>query len=552
MDEYTPPNRHNPNRLGILTADIEKIEATYRSKSQDSFRCFYRGILIESAGKPRIFENVAALFQRKFFEDITPHIEDLRIGKIPDMRRFWVERTKKSSKDADLAIIVLWLLAFPKRPFFGQIGAVDTEQAGVLKDRVSHLIEYNTWLNGYVELVQNEIRSKVKMANGKDPLAKIKVMSADVGGAHGGTPDLLIINELSHIAKWEFASNLFDNADGVPHGMVIIATNAGFKGTPAHVWRNNAITSDNWSVHVWDKPAPWHSKATIEDAKKRNILSRYLRLWQGRWVSGRGGAVSEEAIDKAFNHELSHPLTAPERGWEYVMGVDLGVSHDHSAIAVIGISHTLQLLRLVYWKAWEPSSTTREVNLMDVEEACIAVYKMFEVKRIFYDPFQAVLLSQRLKRLGINCKEMTFSKPSNLIAMASAFVQAMDAKKLICYDDEDGRLRRDFGRFEIVEKSYGFRLESVSDEFGHADVGTAVVIALPYAIAAVGGVVGLSPDDDLVCDDNTPLSNDEWKDMPEELRELYGSQPVEPHASRGRRVVKREEDLDDENPNWIE
>ncbi len=49
------------------------------------------------------------------------------------------------------------------------------------------------------------------------------------------TNDVLILNELSHVQREEFASNLLDNADKMPCGVVVIAGNTGFRGTFA--WR---------------------------------------------------------------------------------------------------------------------------------------------------------------------------------------------------------------------------------------------------------------------------------------------------------------------------
>jgi hypothetical protein len=44
----------------------------------------------------------------------------------------------------------------------------------------------------------------------------------------------------------------------------------------------------------------------------------------------------------------------------------------------------------------------------------------------------------------------------------------------------------DLGRLTIVEKSYGYRLEAVRDEHGHADLATALAIALPIAVEQSG------------------------------------------------------------------
>ena len=110
--------------------------------------------------------------------------------------------------------------------------------------------------------------------------------------------------------------------------------------------------------------------------------------------------------------------------------------------------------------------------------------------------------------------EMTFSSPKNLNTMAANFIQVVNSEKLKCYDDENGTLRSDFGKFCIVEKPYGYKLEAVRDESGHADVGTALVITMPAAVAMLDGSKGLLPTDDLIDTDGSPMSEEEVEEMP--------------------------------------
>ena len=496
----------------------EAIEKAYQSASKKSFMDFIRGLKIDSQLGPRILEGVMADYQKVCFEDLAPSIEALRDGRMPENRRFWIERTKKASKDADLSLIVAWVVAFPVRPFYGQIGAADRDQAAIVRDRLSALLFYNPWLNEHIELVGNEIRSKLTRPDGK-PLAKIEIKSSDVAGAHGGTPDLLIINELSHIDKWEFVQNLMDNADGVAQGVVIIATNAGIKGSKAEVWRNHALTSKAWVAHVLAQPAPWHSPSTIKEAEKRNPRSRYLRLWWGIWVSGKGDAIKEEEIDAMFN--LKGP-SDPEEGYVYFGGLDLGISHDHCAFAVVGVNEKKRRLKLSFWKAWKPPENGK-IDLMAVRDYIKDIAKIYKLFRLYYDPYQAELLSQELVSDRIPMREMTFSSTKNLTEMATTFLQIATSRQFDCYDDEDGRVRSDFGKFNIVEKSYGHRLEAVKDETGHCDVGTAILICLPAAVEFMRGFdSGFGPNDDL----NDPLDDEEFtkeeaEALPDELREIY-------------------------------
>jgi len=243
-------------------------------------------------------------------------------------------------------------------------------------------------------------------------------------------------------------------------------------------------------------------------------------------VSGRGDAVSEEAIDRCFR--LDGPLAGPEPGWRYVAGLDLGVSHDHAGAAFVGVNVEEQRVRVALVRGWRPSIETGEgkleVDLEAVEGFCLSTGRAFDVGWFGYDPAAGgSFMAQRLRRQGVPMREMGFSTPSNLTAMAEAFVLSVKDGRLECYEDEEGRLRRDFGKFDLVEKlPSGYKLQAVSDEHGHADVGTALVICLPRAVEMLGWqAAALSPDDMLAYSDSEPLTQEEVDGMPDELREIY-------------------------------
>ncbi len=540
-DEIDLPVRKRTARIELLE-EADRIEAAYRAQSEKSFMVFARGLTIASQTGPKVLENCIAPFQRECFDDLAPNLHAVREGSMPEMRRFWIERTKKASKDADLAVVMMWLLCFPRRPLYMQVGAANREQGAIVKERMTHLLHWNPWLNDHINIVQWEARSRKTMSDGS-PMAKMNIMSSDIAGAHGGTPDVLIINELSHVARWEFVENLMDNADGVAQGLVLVATNAGVKGSKAEVWRNNALTSDDWSTHILAEPAPWHSPKTIADAERRNPPSRFRRLWKGLWTSGKGDALSEEDIDRCFVDEngkerVPGPLNGPEPGWFYIGGLDLGISHDHSALVILGVNVNERLIKVAWMKSWAPverkDKKKPEVDLISVKDTCKSMCRVFRCSSLFYDPHQAKLMSQELIRDGIMAREMSFGSPGNLTRMAETLLQVIETHRLACYDDKDGLLRRDFGKINIVEKNYGYKIEAVSDEYGHADIGAALVIALPAAVDMLNGNNMWCDEDDLYVPEEDELSDEEIELLPSSLKSIV---EVE-HELKEERLVK--------------
>lgn len=493
-----------------VRASVQNSYAAYITKSADDFLLFARGLTIPSASGPIMFEKCMVDFQRKCFADLAPSLHAVRDGVMPPKRRFWIERTKKASKDGDMAVCLLWLLAFPKRPLYLQVGAADRDQAAIIKRRIADLLFHNEWLNKYVEVQNYRVRSLSRIN------AELDIVAADIAGSHGETPDVLVVNELSHVTKWEFVENLLDNADGVPQGLVIIATNAGYQGTKAHALKDTCKAS-GWTQHILSRPAPWINQSDLADAKLRSTPSRYRRLWLGEWPSGKGDAFGEEDIDRIFSEEL-RPLLEAERGWRYVAGLDLGVSHDHAGLFVLGCNVQEQRLQAAWLKGWAPLQKSGEVDLIDVENTCYAMHQAFRLEWLGYDPHQAVLMAQRLRRKGVNCQAVPFVG-SNLTAMANTLKEVVSSGKLKSFEDDDGRLRRDLAKLSITEKPYGYKLEAVSDEHGHADVGTALVICLPRAVQILAGRAGIG--DDVIADDaGEDMSEAEYDQMPQELKDI--------------------------------
>jgi phage terminase large subunit-like protein len=499
----------------IQLSDSDGIDAAYIAQSENNFLLFVEGLIINSGKGPQLFSECMEPFQRETFQGMAPSLHAVREGTTPNARRWWIERTKGAGKDSDLACCLMWLLAFPHRPCYLQVGAADKDQAAIVRRRMEDLLFYNPWLSGYVDIQVYKAYSK------PDKLCELDILAADIGGSHGGLPDLLLINELSHVLKWEFIQNLLDNARKAPRGMIVVATNAGFKGTKAEKLRTNAMQSaKRWTVKLWQRPAPWINMEDVKEASINDQPSRVNRLWWGKWASGQGDALSEEGIDACLKRHKG-PLTKPEKGWQYIAGLDLGVSHDHAGFVVLGVQQIKQRVRLAWMKRWIPDKRTREVDLINVKETVFSMSRQFKLRSVGYDPTEARLMAQELRRLGVPMNEMSFASPKNLNMMAAYLVQVVGNGKLEAYEDEDGWLRRDFGKLNVVERTYGFKLESTSDEYGHADVAAAVAIALPRAVDMLAGRAGLQEGDSLADGTEEDLSEQEIKDLPDELRELY-------------------------------
>jgi hypothetical protein len=432
----------------------------------------FRDSLTIPSGRGRLlFGDCQADFQRERFASLDPQLIALAAGEIPPITRHWWEATKGASKDTDLSLAVLWLLMFTRRPVLCIVGAADQDQADELRLAAKGILHCNPWLQGEIEIQTSAI-----ICRRTDSVCEI--VAADVAGSHGGRPDLLILNELTHIQKREFAENLADNAAKIPSNLMIVATNAGILESWQWQWRELARTSPRWSFHRFDRPAPWLDPEEMTEAQRRNSRSRYLRLWEGVWVANDGDCLDDADLDASLTQIGA--MYGAQPGFSFVAGLDLAVRRDHAGFCVLAADQPQQRVRLAFLKEWAPVAG-RDIDLIEVRETIRDAHKRFGLAGLFFDPTEAQLMRQELDRegLGLNMIEVSQSgKPS--VIQATALLEAFRSHRVDLYPDP--RLLRDLKKLRLIEKSYGLRLDAVRDEHGHADLAKAFSFCLPAAL----------------------------------------------------------------------
>ncbi|MGE0610252.1 MAG: hypothetical protein AB7O62_24385 [Pirellulales bacterium] len=466
---------------------------------------FIDALLIPSGDGSQAFGSIMAGFQRRDFQAMAPALLALCRGERPMPSRFWIERTKGASKDTDLAACLLWLLAFCRRPLTIQVGAADQSQADELRKAARGLLRLTPWL-GEVLAVQ-----ALSIVNGTTG-SRADILTADVMGSHGARPDLLILNELTHVSRREFAETLLDNASKMPSGVVIIATNAGHLETWQSEWRRTAIESERWHFSAFDQPAPWLDAAELAEARRRNSANRYARLWAGQWVAESGDALNAGDVDAAIDPALVE-IRKPEPGFCYSMGVDLSLTRDHSALVVVGrkvgevkvtrkridtpTNPTLDAMvdvglvkgrakyrritkridgdgsyRLAFVRTWKPNGG--KIDLSRIEETIRRVHHRFNAP-LLIDQWQSAAIVERLERENIPC-ELIHYTPNVLGSMTQTVLAGFADRAIHLYPHDE--LVAQLRALRCEEKSYGVRLTSPRTKQGHGDIASAFQLAM--------------------------------------------------------------------------
>ncbi len=411
----------------------------------------------------------------------------------PKFNRAWLGRPRGHSKSTDLGIMASWALIASPRPLRGIAAAADREQAAILRDAVDILTRCNPWLLDFLEVQRNAV---INPHTG----SRLDILSSDAPSSYGLTPDFVIADEVTHWPKGDMWDSLVSSAAKRPNCLIICITNAGIHDT----WQANVRQKiskgeghDNWYFNELAGPlASWITEAALAEQKALLPGPAFERLWLNQWSSGGGDALTPETIDENFDPNAK-PMSGKELDQQFVVGIDLGLKRDASAIVVLAVEpHRGGHIRLAYTKIYRPGDGVGgKVDLMRIENDLIEIDRKYRPRTYAFDPWQAELMAQRLELCLGNWRDSPYYSTGDLLRetpptaenlreQAALTIQLFNDRRLKLYECPE--LRRDLMKLRVEEKSYGYRLTSPRDATGHGDTFSAFALALPHAYKLSG------------------------------------------------------------------
>jgi len=465
---------------------------------------FRRVLKIDTDSGPRPLAEVAEPWQVEDFAALDEPCRAVATRGLCQVSRAWLERPRGHSKTSDIAVVVSWLLFASRYQLAGVAAAADQDQARLLRDAILRLTLLNPWLGKFLEVKQNAI-------NNWQTKSTLSILTADAPSAYGLTPDFVVADEVTHWGKQDFWNALFSAAAKRRNCLFLTITNAGFMESWQWQIREAVRQDAGWHFHALDGPhASWITPERL--AEQRRLLPgvAFDRLWLNRWGTGAGDALADDDIKAAVT--LPGPASGPELGWLYVAGVDLGLSKDAAALAVVGVDVGNEIeeeedfpeeplpgyylrrrktieptpedrvqyrqgsgrFRLARLNLWQPQRG-RKVELAPIEAAILHLHSHFSLRCVGVDPWQAAYLSERLGKQGVPIESVDFVS-NNLKSMASATLDAFSERQLDLFEDD--QLLADLRALRVEERQYGVRLVSPRGPGGHGDAATGLAIAL--------------------------------------------------------------------------
>jgi phage terminase large subunit-like protein len=359
------------------------------------------------------------------WEDARAVLEPGRSGP----RLHFLTRPRSGSKTTDLAAVCCAALVEQVPPGGRCYSfAADKDQARLLVDALAGLVGRTPGLSGAVR-VERYVASTPSGA-------ALEVLASDAPSAYGLRAHLFVVDELplwpsEQRAVW---TAIVSAQPKVPGARLVCLGSA---GDPAHwsFWvRERARVSDRWRLHEVAGPVPWVDAADLVEQRALLTDSQFARLHLNRWTASEDRLVSVENLAAAVT--LDGPQDYRPGSRPYRMGVDLGLRHDRTAIAVchaepVGGGRLVVLDRLVVFEG----SPADEVSLGEVEAAILECWRAFGRPRVRLDPWQAIGLAQRLRQRGMRVEEFAYTA-QRYGAMASVLFALLRDGLLALYGDE--------------------------------------------------------------------------------------------------------------------
>ncbi len=369
----------------------------------------------------------------RWWDSATPvqHADATALLSLDGPRRHWLGRAKGYSKTRDAAgvstVVLLTQMAPGER---GYVAAADAEQAGLLRQSIAAFRANTPALESQITV---ESRRIVAPNRG----AELIILPADSAGSHGLRPKWLVVDELCNWPDVEKHREFFDSIwAGLPKAAdsrgVVIST----AGSPGHFSRKifDAASADElWRVSDVHGPPPWVDPEEVESERRRLFPARFARLWLNEWAEA-DDAIADPA-DVAAACTLRGPL-APEAGRRYICTLDLGKRHDRTVAVIAHSQREGEGTRIIVdrMQVWTPRPGA-EVSLDDVRLWLVEFCRSYGA-RLHYDPSQAYLMVEQLRRAGIGCEEFTFTSGS-VGLLATSIQQALRGRLLTLPDDEE-------------------------------------------------------------------------------------------------------------------
>jgi phage terminase large subunit-like protein len=349
---------------------------------------------------------------------------------------------KKSGKTGFAALHTLTMcLLFGGQYAEGYCVANDLEQAqGRVFLAIKRIVESSPELRAIARVFSDRVEFPITGAS-------IAALASDYAGAAGANPTISTFDEL-----WGYTSErsrrLWDEMVPPPTRKIacrLTTTYAGFEGESTLLEelykRGLAQPQIGADLHAGDgllmfwshvPVAPWQSVEWVEQMRRQLRPNAFLRMIENRFVSTESTFVDPEWIDNCID-----PAGSPvigDRALPVYIGCDASVKKDSTAIAAVCFDRSVNKVRLVAHRIFQPTQAEPLNFEATVERTVKELCGRFSVRGVYYDPYQMTSVAQRLATAGLPMREYT-QTTDHLTAIGSNLYELIKGGNIVLYPD---------------------------------------------------------------------------------------------------------------------
>ncbi len=203
-------------------------------------------------------------------------------------------------------------------------------------------------------------------------------------------------------------------------------------GTPA-CWQNGR-TFVFWS-HVCRQP--WQTEDWIAEQRRTLRPAEFSRMIETLFVESEANFIDFadwEALISPGHNPL--PPGSPERVF---VGLDLATAPGGDDCALIGVYADEGLVKVAFHKVWKGKKRREQLKLKEtVYPYLVRVKADYNLAGVWFDPWQALALSEDLRKVGLRCIEVPQTHSSRG-PKDTALLEIASNRQLMLYDHPDLR-----------------------------------------------------------------------------------------------------------------
>ena len=305
----------------------------------------------------------------------------------------------------------------------------------------------------------------------------------------------MIFDELWQFTSLE-AKRAIDELTTVPgkHCLNLVVSYAGFSSDEdTHLWRwykwgmdvaTGKAGPDLEFFFLWRTDysgIPWVSEKYLAGQRAKLSDAAYRRFHENQWVEAEQAFIDAATLGRCTHDDLQRGRPCLQGG--LYVGVDIGLKHDNSAVAAVGLAETPGNLALYDHALFVPERG-QEIHLESTVEAyLLELSRRYLLEGVLYDPYQFARSAQTLQAKGLPMIEYP-QTVANTVQMAQTTQGLFKSAKLELYESQE--LRRHLLNSAVKETQRGYRIVKGGSQSKKIDLG----IALAMAVQGAAGLLG--------------------------------------------------------------